>query len=227
MKRFLVSLLTVATLLAPLPADAGRWVQKEIFWAKGGATQWGTVSVHDTTYAPNPFKTSLVPDTTGKFTLKHADVWRDGHAGPATSVDTVIVAYLLVQRDSTQSVSGPPTTVSSVTYEIDGRAGGYKFAPTDTLPTMWTQVDSTVATFVAGPGTGLHNNVLSMPIRAINGAGSTVGQAAADLYNFVNTGYRLMAFEDLRVRFTAVTGIMSGSLRAFVRYWDSDPDEGN
>lgn len=223
MKRAFAAFLAVLLLGAPLTASAGRWVQKEIFWSKGGGQAIsGAVSVHDTAYATYPLKTSLTPDTTGRFSLNNADVWRTGHAGAATTVDTVTVAFLIIAQDSTRSVAGPNNTITSITYETDGRAGGFRSGPTDSLNVAWAKVDSTVATFA--PGDLASNGAMVLPIRAVNGlGGSAPGGNGPE--NFYMMPYRMMAYDNLRVRITACTGIFSGSLRAFIRYWDSDPDD--
>lgn len=220
MKRFVVILFALLSLIVPLTAHAGQWVQKEIFWAKGGGNPAnGIVSVHDTAFAPLPFKTSGGIDTTGRFTLKNADVWRNGHAGAATTVDTCTVGYLLFQQDSTAATL---STVSSVTIEIDGRTGGFRGATTDAASSYWTQVDSTVCTFVAnGATSSTYNAVLSCPIRAIFGLGG-FGMGSNGPETSLNFNYRIMAFEDLRARITSQTGVLSGNLRAFIRYWDND-----
>lgn len=220
-RRFAVLLLAILSLV-PLTAHAGQWVQKEIFWSKGGGIpSSGAVAVHDTAYAPLPFKSSGGIDTTGKFTLKNADIWRTGHGGAATTVDTTTAAFLIIQQDSAGAVLG---TVSSVTVEIDGRAGGFNGPATKDLASLfWTQVDSTVCTFVANGSTAsVYNAVLSIPIRAISGLGG-FGMGSNGPETSLNFNYRIMAFEDLRVRLTSQTGVFSGSLRAFIRYWDNDP----
>lgn len=223
MKRFVVPIITLfAFLFMSGSASAGHWVQKEIFWSKGGGNPAnGSVSVHDTSFATVPFKTSGGIDTTGKFTLKDADVWRSAHAGAATTVDTVTIAYLVIQQDSTGATL---PTVSSLTYKIDGRAGGFRGpATTDIAPTFWTQLDSTVCTFVAnGATSSTYNTILTLPIRAVYGLGG-FGMGSNGPETSLNFNYRIMAFEDLRVRFTTQVGVISGSLRAFIRYWDSDP----
>lgn len=218
MKRFAVAFLAVLSLIVPLTAHAGQWVQKEIFWSKGGGVPAsGAVSVHDTAYAPLPFKTSGGVDTTGKFSLKDADIWTKMPTG-TTGIDTTLAAFLIIQQDSAGAVL---STVSSLTVEIDGRAGGFKGPATNDLASLfWTQVDSTVVTYVAnGATSSTYNAVLVVPIRTIWNVGGTGSNGPE---NQLNWQYRLMAYEDLRARITSQTGVLSGSLRAFIRYWDND-----
>lgn len=197
-------LLTLFALVSFAPvADAGKWVQKEIFWRKSSYYNANTIWVRDTS------KTVLageVADTTGDFSLSDAEIWFN-HPGAATTVDTAYVAYVVLQADS--SVRGTES-ISSVTVEIDGRAAG--FGPTIDL-TNYQQVDSTVVTFVDSDPL---NRVLAIPIRAVSGLGGAGSNGPENSQNFF---YRIMAFETLRVRFSTATGILSGGVRAYIRYW--------
>lgn len=220
MKRFLAVMLSLFSILSlSSEAIAGRWVQKEIYWSKAGSNPAsGAVMPHDTAFAPSPFKTSGGIDTTGKFTLRDADVWRTAHAAAVTTVDTVIAGFLLIAQDSTGAVR---PTVTAVTVEIDGRIGGLRYSASDTLSVGWVQVDSLACTFV---NNFPYNQVISIPIRTLNGLGGTQPGGNGP-ENFLSMPHRIMAFEDLRARITSVTGIMSGNLRAFIRYWDSDSQD--
>jgi hypothetical protein len=150
-----------------------------------------------------------VADTTGDFSISEADVWFN-HPGAATLVDTAYVAYVVLQADS--SVRGTES-ISSVTVEVDGRAAS--IGPTINL-SNYQQIDSTVVTFVDSDPL---NRVLSVPIRAIGGLG---GLGSNGPENALNYFYRIMSFESLRVRFSTATGILSGGVRAWVRYWDNE-----
>ena len=209
MKRF-VSLIALVVVSFSFSTAHAEWIQKEIQWRKSyvGGASGTSIVIRDTLYAPYPFATSGTADTTADFKLSDCYPWRDGHSGAATTVDTVYFAYVVVQQDS--AAAGTPT-VSSVTYEIDGRAGGFGGAVN---LARYTQIDSTVATFVNS--SGVYSFVPSLPIRAISGLGG-VGSNGPE--NALNFAYRIMAFDALRVRISAVTGVMSGSLRVFLRYW--------
>lgn len=209
MKRFAVPFLAALSLLVPLAADAGQWVQKEIFWRKsshGGPQGTSAIWVRDTS------KTVLageVADTTGDFSIRDADIWFN-HPGAATTVDTAYVAYIVLQADS--SVRGTES-ITSVTVEVDGRAAAT--GPVSDL-SNYQQVDSTVVTFVDSDPL---NRVLAIPLRAISGLGGAGSNGPENSLNFF---YRIMAFETLRVRFSTAAGILSGGVRAYVRYWDAE-----
>lgn len=218
-RRFVAPFLAVLALLAFAPAaHAGHWVTKEIKWRTSGIGPTGsstTIFVRDTTFAPNPIKSSMTADTTGTFDLNNASIWLPD-PGAATTTDTLWVAYLMIQPDTTVAVI---PTVGSVTYEIDGRVGGYG-SPANL--NGWTQIDSTVATFVnngLGGQSLVYNNVLACPIRVIGGLG---GVGSVEPQGALNFAYRLMAFDALRVRLTAAAGVMSGNVRAFIRYYKEE-----
>jgi len=201
--------LTLFALMVPLQAFAGKWVQKEIGWKLSQQGPGGTgtgIWVRDTTFL---VLAGEVADTLGDFSLSDADIWFN-HPGAATTVDTAYVAYVVLQGDS--AVRGTET-LASLTMEIDGRAGGFG---TRVDLGSWQQVDSTVVTFV---DSNPLNRVLTLPIRAISGLG---GLGSNGPENALNYFYRLTAFETLRVRFSTATGLLSGSVRAFIRYWDDD-----
>jgi hypothetical protein len=214
---FLFALFSFA-LMASAPAEAGEWHQKEIFWRKtsvGSPTDPTAIYSRDTTFAPYPIKTSLTADTTGSFSISEAALWSP-YNGTASAIDTAWVAFLVITVDSSAATVG--STVSAITTEIDGRAGGFSGGVVNGVvnPGNWTQVDSTVTSFVAnGTTSSMYNQTLTIPIRAIRGA---LGQGSVTSEAIGNHFYRLMAFEQLRVRITAATGVLSGNLRAFIRY---------
>lgn len=205
MKRALSSLFALASLLLATSAIAenttgkGHWQTDEIKWSitnqggLGGTAIW----TRDTTF--NVVAAGQT-DTSGMFTLDYASIWHE--ADFATQVDTLIAGYLLIQSDS---LGVAASTLSSVTYEIDGKAGGFYGA---SRVAGWVQIDSTVARPITNPATGC----VILPLRLVSGAGTP------DPENSVNWFYKLMACEALRVRITAATGLLSAS-RIFVRYW--------
>jgi hypothetical protein len=202
-------LLTLFALSIPLVAHA-EWVTKELGWRKSSIGPTGSstgIWVRDTLHAPYPIATSGTADTTADFSINDAMRWSKSPTG-TTGIDTAWVAYILIQQDSTGA--GAPT-VSSLTVEIDGRVGG--FGPVVNLA-RYTQLDSTVTTFVNSAG--VYNYVLNVPVRALFGLGGTGGNGPE---NHLNLFYRMMAYPTLRARISAATGVMSGSLRAFIRYW--------
>ncbi len=205
MKRFVFAFLTLFAILSLVPTAEAAWVQKEIFWRKS-SVRGTSIWVRDTTHT---VLAGEVADTTGEFSIKEADIWFN-HPGAATTVDTVYFAYIVLQADS--SVRGTES-ITSVTVEVDGRAIGA--GPTIALDN-WQQVDSTVVTFVDSDPL---NRVLAIPLRAISGLG---GLGSNGPENALNYFYRIMAFETLRVRFSAATGILSGGVRAYLRYFDQD-----
>lgn len=211
-KRF-APLLAVFALLVPLTAHAGRWVQQPVGWKisnQGGPNGTTAIWVRDTLYAPVPLKVSGTPDTTASFSLSNAAVWRR-HDGAATTVDSVYFAYIVLQQDSTASATN---TLSSLSYEIDGRIGGIG-SPADLA--NWVQIDSTSASFIAS---SVYNRIISIPIRALSGLG---GLGSNGPENALGWGYRINSFDTLRMRLTSLVGVFTGGIRAYVRYWDEDP----
>jgi hypothetical protein len=223
-KRFLLLLFALFCLgSVARPAYAGHWVTDEIAWRITYQGGFGGTNVfeHDTLYAPYPIKTSLTNDTSGVFHLNNAAMWRK-HDGAATTVDTSIVAYLMIQQDSTGATA---SAVSSLTAEFDGRMGGYRNGVTNGVvnPGGWTQFDSTAVTYVAnGSTSSMYNATLTIPIRAIDGLGGWK-MGSVEPQAGINFGYRLFAFDELRVRLSAAAGVLSGSLRCFVRYYVDEP----
>lgn len=214
MKRFAVPFLAALSLLVPLVADAGQWVQKEIFWRKsshGGPQGTSAIWVRDTTYT---VLAGEVADTTGDFSINAADLWRPTKVGTATYVDTALVAFIVLQADS--SVRGTES-ITSVTAEIDGKA--FSGGPTINLDN-YQQIDSLAVTF---PDFDLRNRVITVPIRAVNGLGG-LQPGGNGPENFLQMPYRIHAYQTLRVRFSTAAGILSGGVRAFVRYWDEEVD---
>ena len=212
MKRF-ATLFALFAVLVPLTAHAGHWVQQTVSWRisnQGGPNGATAIWVRDSLYAPVPLKVGGNPDTTAGFNLNNASVWRR-HDGAATTVDSVYFAYVVLQQDSTTSTTN---TLSSLSYEIDGRAGGIG-SPADLA--NWVQIDSTSVSLIPS---SVYNRVVALPIRALSGLG---GLGSNGPENALAWGYRINAFDTLRMRITALTGVFTGGIRAFIRYWDEDP----
>jgi hypothetical protein len=203
-KRFVWLMLTLFAVVLPVTAQA-RWVNEELGWllSSVGTPRNATgIYVRDTTF--NVVAAGQT-DTTGTFSLNAAAPWNP-RPGLTTLADTSYFAFLVLQSDSTATVAN---TIISLTYEIDGRMGGLGG---NVSHVGWTQVDSTLAKFLNTPTA----NVVAAPIRAISGIGG-----APDAENSINFFSRITAFDDLRIRITSVTGLMT-SCRAFVRYWVPD-----
>ena len=212
-----VALTAIFAVLLPLPALAGQWRQKEIKWhitSVGSPTNATAIYNRDTTYTV--VATSQV-DTTGSFSLTQADVFRGGHSGAATMVDTCLAGFLLIQGDSSTTIAN---TISGITVEIDGRAVGTGAASGNA---SWTVIDSTVASpIAAGSTTDGPTAVCIIPLRAMNalgGIGGSLNNGAAA--GAVNQPYKIFACEELRVRLSPTAGLMSAA-RVFVRWWDED-----
>lgn len=197
------------TFVAPM-AYAGQWKQVEVKWHKSSV---GSPTDATAIYQRDTVKTVVaasILDTTGVFSLSNADVW-PGNGMTTGNVDTLVVGYLVMQADTSAT---PTSSVTSITYEIDGRHGGFGVV-TDNQQ-GWTQVDSLVATLV--PETGISGGTLTVPILAKMGEFITpIGSQIAASSNWL----RLASYESLRIRITATTGILSAA-RAWVRYWDED-----
>lgn len=201
--------------LAPY-ATAGMWVQKEIKWhltSVGTPTNPTGIYNRDTTY--NVVAASQV-DTTGEFSLSRADLFPNVHVGAATTVDTSLAGFLVFQGDSSVAVG---STISAMTYEVDGRA---QATGASSGNTGWTQIDSVVVSTIPATGqvTDGPTSVCIIPLRAINALGGIGGSLLTGV-NIMNEPYKIFACEDLRVRLTSVTGVLS-ACRVFVRYWDND-----
>lgn len=194
--------------VVPVYAVAGKWRQNEIKWhltSVGSPTSATAIFQRDTTFN---VVAGNAADTTGNFSLSDADVW-PGNGFATGSADTVVVGFLVIQSDTAVSTA---STVTSVTYEIDGRAGGFG---SSVVNSQWTQVDSMVVNIVADAAAG---GVISLPVLARSNLFlGTQGAGAVS----ANSYYRLMAYGDLRCRLTAVTGIMPQA-RVFWRYWEDD-----
>lgn len=206
-----VALTAFLAALLPVSAFAGQWRQNEVKWHKssvGSPTDPTAIYIRDTV---KTVIAASIPDTTGSFTLKDADVWPgNGAATVAAVADTVLVGWLLFQSDTSVAIS---SAVTSITYEIDGRAAG--IGVTTDNAQGWTQVDTAVVSVVADAAFG---GTIAIPIAAKQGIYLTTLGAGA----LVNSAYfRLMAYNELRVRITATTGIM-GAARVWFRWWDED-----
>jgi hypothetical protein len=212
MKRFaaILMLFSIVSYVAlPLTAEAGQWRQNEIKWHRtsvGSPTNATGIYVRDTTYT---VVAASVLDTTGTFSATPAGVWPGNGVGTA-SADTSIVGFLVIQSDTTAAIS---SAVTSVTYEIDGRQGGFGVA-TDNAE-GWTQVDSSVVNCVADAAFG---GTIALPIRAIADNFLTTGTLGATTGNRY---FRIMAYNDLRCRITATTGVM-GAARVWWRWWSDN-----
>ena len=209
MKRFVslfAALLMFSTLFLGVTPVHAKWVNEEVGWRVSyqGPTATATnIVVRDTAFTVLAANQS---DTTATFSINGAAVWR-AHEGLATLVDTAVVAYLVLQQDSSVVTAN---NIQNWAIEIDGRMGG--FGPVTTLA-QWTQVDS----FRVRQHTTPTPAAAVIPLRAVHGVGALEG----DSENTVNLWYKLMAFNELRVRVIPITtaGLMNGSVRSFIRYW--------
>jgi hypothetical protein len=209
---FLFALFSFA-LAASVTASAGQWVQKEIYWhlsSRGSPLDGTAIFQRDTLYGV--FNSEAVDDTTGAFSLDDADPIPWGAVAPgiaqvsgiptamyAYKSDTTVAAFLVFQPDS----SGPPTaTVSAMTWIVEGRAVGTGSVVTNARG--WVKADSALVNGAAGGTLNVGMESVSFPIRTITPYGN------------------IRRWGQLRARASAITGILSGRVRAFVRYWDDD-----
>lgn len=210
MKRFVFPLLAVLALFTPLAAHA-EWVTKEVRWrisSQGSPFDPSAIYIRDT------LRTSIGPvDTTASFTLNEATVPLRGVslyglAQPLSTAaqDTCVVAWLVVQSDSTAAPTAPALT--SITALIDGRLGG--FGPVLTLGAGWVKADSALANGAAGGGMILADQTVAFPIRAVSPYGN------------------IFRFGELRARITGVGGAVGiAAARVFLRYHRPDVKQEN
>lgn len=211
MKRILTSaLLALATLFLPLTAHAGHWVTDPHTWRisyQGGCATCTNIIVRDT--LANLIAAGRV-DTVSDFSLNRARPIPRGAVAPGTlgsinttngsGSDTTVVGYIVFQCDSASAPTTP--TLSSMTVLIDGRMGG--FGSNTTLARGWVKADSALINGAAGGTLIAGDETIAVPIRTISPYGN------------------VMRWQDLRARITAATGVMSGAVRVFIRYWTDD-----
>jgi hypothetical protein len=209
-KRFVLSLFALfATAFLITPAEAGKWVTKEIKWQisnQGAPTNAGAIYIRDTLY------TALGPvDTTANFSLDDADPIPRGVVAPGISEqgavtasgfayqsDTTVVAYVVLQSDSS---AAPTSGLTSATMLVDGRVGG--FGPATTLARGWVKADSTFVNGAAGGTMITGDESIAFPIRSISPYGN------------------IRRWGTLRARISAA-GTALSAVRVFLRYWDND-----
>ena len=200
MKRALFTLFAVAVLVIPATVLAGQWKRDPLRWLEtyqGGSSGTAIVS-RDTLF---DVIAGGQTDTLWAFSIKDARVFRPFQT--ATVADTFVIAWLVFSPDSA-GVADP--TVSSITVEIDGRAGGY--GANTVTEGGWAQVDSIVAIGHSVRGS------ITVPLRVVGGPLDNPVITTSPY----NREYRLLAYPELRARITAATGVMS-ACKVHLRYW--------
>ena len=204
MKRAVLAFLAVLGLLIPLTAHA-EWVTKEIQWRQSGIGPLGTstsIWVRDT------LKTAVGVDTTASFSLDNSTVPPRGAAGPnrlgasgvvsqfaPNAIDTTVVAWLIIQSDSSAATTATATNVTAI---IDGRIGG--FGAVATLGEGWVKADSVFINGAAGGTMATGDDSYGLPIFSISPYGSP------------------LRWPELRARITVATGSIPAA-RVFLRYY--------
>lgn len=211
MKRALLWLFVLASLVCTITPAHAEWVTKPVRWLEtyvGGAS--GTsIMVRDTLW--DVIAAGQV-DTTIAFSIEDLDVpprgvaisgsqsiGTGGGATPALSGagnDTTIVAWLVVMADSSAAIT---PTLTAATCLFDGRINPIR-AASSTPNTGWVKCDSALVNGAAGGTLILANETVAFPIRSITPYGS------------------IFRFQSLRARITGGTGILT-SARAVLRYW--------
>lgn len=209
MKRF--AFLIAVLMAAILPATShAEWVDKEIFWqmsSRGTPFDGTGIYVRDTSFTVIQGVAAAL-DTTGEFSLNYASCPFRGGTGVsgATSAlapsgsDTCNVAYLMFSADSSAAPTTP--TLTSATILIDGAPPGK--STNTTLAGNWQRADSIVVNSVGTNGTyplAAGSTAFAVPIRTIGPYG------------------HVQRFSIFRARISAATGILSGSVRVWLRYW--------
>lgn len=209
-KRLLYSFLAVLGLLIPLTAHA-EWVTKEIQWRQSGVGPLGTstgIWVRDT------IKTAVGVDTTSVFTLDNATVPPRGAAGtnrlgasgttgqyPPNSADTTVVAWIIIQSDSSAATTATATNLTAI---IDGRVGGFGSGTYGNFPATlgegWVKADSVFINGAAGGHFETGNDSYGFPIFSISPYGN------------------VLRWPELRARITVATGSIPAA-RVFLRYY--------
>lgn len=208
-------------LFAILPAVVhAEWVTKEIKWRISGLGPTGTsttIFVRDTTFNAVGGGASDVGDTTSSFSLDDATVPPRGTAvtplggsaigasGTAMNApnDTTVVAWLLLQCDSSTVTTA---TATSVTALFDGRVGGMTYNAT--LGEGWKKADSTFINGAAGGTMVTGDDFYRIPIHTVSPYGA------------------VLAFPEMRARIGTATGSIPAA-RVYVRYYRPDVREYN
>lgn len=209
MKRFAVLFTLLAMLLAP--AAHAEWVTVQGHWkisSQGSPTSGTAIYVRDTLY--NVIAAGQT-DTIGSFSLDEAGLPPRGMAPPAGLTvgviqasgdfksDTTTVAWLLFTPDSSAAPTTP--TLSALTVLFDGRPAGLGRRSTGDLGSGWVKADSALVNGAAGGTLIVGNESVAVPIRTISPYGS------------------VLRWGNLRARITSATGVLSGGIRVFLRYW--------
>lgn len=206
MKRAVLAVLAVLGMVIPLTAHA-EWVTKEIQWRQSGIGPLGTstsIWVRDT------IKTAVGVDTTSSFTLDDATVPLRGSGGiggglSATgglnSSDTCVVAWIIIQTDSSVATTATATNLTAI---IDGRVGGLGGLPSSGTPATlgegWVKADSAFINGAAGGHFETGNDSYGFPIKTISPYGN------------------VQRWPELRARITVATGSIPAA-RVFLRYY--------
>lgn len=215
MKRAILLFVALATVLAfgsamaitpgsGPAAQAGQWIQVPIKWRvsyQGGLS--GTqIVVHDTSFVALSGAANTL-DTLADISLKYAFPQLRGNTSSVSAAtpggsgsDTLAIAYICLMPDSTAAGTA---TLTGIQMAIDGRVASNSVAGNLGAAAGWTFVDSLSFGTAAGVASG--NTSIVLPIRSIGIGGSN------------------QRFEFLRVRFAAVTGLLTGRVRAYLRYW--------
>ncbi len=210
MRKPLVALSLLAAIFCLPDAASAKWVQEEIKWqisSVGTPTDPTGIYVRDTLY--NVLAAGQT-DTTNEFSLNKATAMPRGVTGPGTGVnligatgsDTTVIGWIIACPDS--NVAGT-STLSSLTMFVDGKAGG--FGATTALSMGWVKQDSALVSSAGANGLTLHivgNETVTIPIRTVSPYGFT------------------QRYDQLRARLVTNTGLISGRIRVFIRYWVPD-----
>jgi len=199
LKRALLLLFVIAAAI-PSQAYSGEWVKLPVRWLETyqGGSSGTSIQHRDTLF---DVVAAGQTDTTWSFSLGNARPFLSRTATVTTNSDTAAVAWLIFSPDSA-GVTAP--TVSSITVEIDGRAGAYGG---NSVNAAWSQIDSVVSAGLSTRG------IVSVPIRAIG----SLSNPALTTFQY-NREYATLAYPELRARITAATGVMS-ACKVFLRYW--------
>lgn len=199
---YLAALALTALLAFPVHAE---WVQKEVQWQlsqQGGPSGTTAIWVRDTAQA---ILSGDTRDTTGWFSIDEAVPPPRGSQSVGAQVtapgnDTTTVAWLVFATDT--AVVGT-ATLTSMTWIIDGRPTRPN-ATEVTLSRGWVKADSVLVNGASAEGLILGNESVAVPIRTISPYGN------------------VQRWAYLRGRQTAATGILSGGVRVYIRYWRPD-----
>lgn len=184
-------------------ANSGQWAQVPLKWqiSYQGGSGGTSIVVHDTSFADISGAAATLDSVvfSPKYAfpqLRGATLSASAATGGGSGSDTTAFAYICIMPDSNAAGTA---SLTGIQLALDGRVASNRVSGSVGASAGWSFADS--MSFGAAHGVVSGNTSIVLPIRTIGLTGNN------------------QKWEFIRVRFAAVTGILTGSVKVYLRYW--------